>query len=804
MNTSASRSARWDWRTRSQAPLLAATLLWLAGALAAEDRTLVVGIRTYPGDPQISVPRYSDRDAAELYRWLTGSMARNVVPLQNTEASLDRMTVELRTALLGAHPGDTVYLFISARGLALPRARNGFIETAGVRENKPESTAISIADVADLIEKSPAAHVLFLADLCRDQNPAVDNRINERVQDRLGRIPKVRGILASAGSRASLEGSLPNAGSIPAGGYGYFAYSFMKSLVDKEPAFGAVFDYVSRDVVERSSGLQRPSLLGARDTFPLWNPTKRSFILNPARLALFFPQQLFTPQPAPPGPAQDDATLEREIAQCSALVLQGRFDEAAARVQSARSALGPAKWAALRDRIAVAAADIGQAVVARYGASDLLPGDPQKLVESDFTRGGRAFAAALAMLATGSLDPEEERILGPYRSSLEMRRLFCDARALAFHQDRLAQARGMLERAAAMLDPPIPEIANALGITYLEYPAADVEGRQRDLGTAIRYFRQSSALSPTWSYPRHNLALAYNQLGDFAAARNAYADAAGASPDLPYIYFNLGLAEQRRNNLKDATAAYLRSIDLSQRTVASLRQRESEWRTELPDDADLAAARADIFHRNSAEAQNALGALSEHRRRWRDAANRYTMAIAANPGHCPARHNLAMLAVARGPELQLPAAPTPRKLVEETTAACPGFAPSWYALGDLLSEGREWGPARRAYEEAFAAAPSDSAPLFAIGRTYENESQQARAAEYYERAARAYEQQPGGSPPLAPPGVYAALIRVLPPGAPNCELYRKAAVAQRSIGGLSRDERRQIASRPASCSSGAR
>ena len=60
-----------------------------------------------------------------------------------------------------------------------------------------------------MIDQSPAARVYFLADLCRDSDASRDNRINQRIQERLGRLPKVRGILASAGSQASLEGSLP-------------------------------------------------------------------------------------------------------------------------------------------------------------------------------------------------------------------------------------------------------------------------------------------------------------------------------------------------------------------------------------------------------------------------------------------------------------------------------------------------------------------------------------------------------------------------------------------------------------------
>jgi tetratricopeptide (TPR) repeat protein len=766
--------------------VLSAALL-LNSSVRAADHTVVVGIRTYAGDPRISVPRYSDHDAAALQLWLTGALAPNVVRLQNAEASLDRVILELRTALLGAHPGDTIYLFLSARGLALPRARNGFIETAAVRENKPESTALSISDLADMIDGSPAARVYFLADLCRDSDTSVDNRINQRIQERLGRLPKVRGILASAGSQASLEGTLPSAGSIPAGGYGYFAYFFVKSLVDRDTAFRTVYKDVARDVAQRSSGVQKPAPLGPLDDSPLWGTARRSGIFNPSRLALFFLQQA----PAPP-PVQDPGGIEPAIARVSELIRRQRWDEAAASVRDARASLPPKQWTVLRDRGMVAAADLGQEVVARYGTSDLLPGDPEQLVETDFVRAARAFETALTILGLVPLAADQEPIYAPYRASLTARRLFAEGRTAAFHPDRLRVARDLLVRASAVMSPPIPEISNALGITYLENPSTIQNQRTQDIRTAIRYFQESSALSPTWSYPRHNLALAYLQLGDSAAAERAYADAAAASPPLPYLYFNLGLAQQRRNRLKDARQSYERALDLSDRIEASLRSRAVEWQTLLPADSQTAQLRAEIFHRNRAEPQNAIGVLMAGQKHWSEAAHWYGEALASDPEHCPARHNLALLELAHSSALEPAPAASPRTLLEQNTAACPAFEPSWIGLGDLQTRAREWPAARYSYERALQAAPSDPAALKAIGDTYEGEGNRAAAADYYARAARAYEDQPGGSPPLAPPQVYVALIRALPSGAVPCDLYDKASAAQRSIGGLGPADRKLI------------
>ena len=258
----------------------------------------------------------------------------------------------------------------------------------------------------------------------------------------------------------------------------------MKRLVDRDTAFRAVFTDVAREVAQRSSGAQKPALLGQLDDFPLWGATRRSSVFNPSRLALFFLQQA----PVPP-PPQDVSDLESAIARVSGFIGRDRWAEAAASIRDARASLSPAQWTVLRDRGIVATADVGQEIVARYGSSDLLPGDPEKLVETDFIRAGRAFETALTILGLAPLAPDQERIYAPYRAFLTARLLFAEGRTAAFHPDRLTAARDLLVRASAAMSPPIPEISNALGITYLENPSTTTVQRTRTSARRSATFR---------------------------------------------------------------------------------------------------------------------------------------------------------------------------------------------------------------------------------------------------------------------------------------------------------------------------
>ena len=92
--------------------------------------------------------------------------------------------------------------------------------------------------------------------------------------------------------------------------------------------------------------------------------------------------------------------------------------------------------------------------------------------------------------------------LTPESLYLEGRDAFFQGRALLFDK-QYAQAADLLEQ-SVRIDPGEAYGYNALGIAYLE---------QADFAKAIPAFRDAAKRAPNWSYPLHNLALAYHGSG---------------------------------------------------------------------------------------------------------------------------------------------------------------------------------------------------------------------------------------------------------------------------------------------------
>ena len=119
----------------------------------------------------------------------------------------------------------------------------------------------------------------------------------------------------------------------------------------------------------------------------------------------------------------------------------------------------------------------------------------------------------------------------------------------------------------------IPEVHNALGIQYLE-------STPKDYGKAIDEFQDAKKRSPGWMYPRHNLALAYIERGDFGAAEREYRAAIATDPLQPYLYYNLGLLLHRMNRLNEAKGLYSKRWTLTTLAIDKLQARAEEWRKE--------------------------------------------------------------------------------------------------------------------------------------------------------------------------------------------------------------------------------
>ena len=180
-------------------------------------------------------------------------------------------------------------------------------------------------------------------------------------------------------------------------------------------------------------------------------------------------------------------------------------------------------------------------------------------------------------------------------------------------------------------------------------------------------------------YPRHNLALALIEKGDYSAAEREYRDAIATQPLQPYLYYNLALLFHRTNRKSDARAMYQKALDIYRPAIAALDAHASEWKDLSPRDASLAADRAKIYQLNQAEVQNALGIVLASESNISGARDMYGNALKLNEDLCIARDNWAQMEQSTVPRKKsLAVSGKSLSLLNENLAlkACADFFPS--------------------------------------------------------------------------------------------------------------------------------
>jgi Flp pilus assembly protein TadD len=174
----------------------------------------------------------------------------------------------------------------------------------------------------------------------------------------------------------------------------------------------------------------------------------------------------------------------------------------------------------LQSRLLIALEDRGEAALLKY-----LKGDQEGGNEKEFMDAAQDFEAALRLAPGAQFD--------------ESRAKFCRGRALIYAK-QYARAVELLEQ-AIRLDPTRAYAYNALGIAYLEQVSLNV----RNFEYATAAFQDAINRAPYWAYPRHNLALALTQRGEFQRAAAEYRGAMDVGPYYSYLPYNLGLLYQQ-------------------------------------------------------------------------------------------------------------------------------------------------------------------------------------------------------------------------------------------------------------------
>ncbi len=604
-----------------------------AAEAGGKTYALVIGISRYKHDPPIASLRYADRDAKLFAELLSKPLGGSLRPDQRrllrneeaTRAAIDAATQQLAREASAAGKQNTLILYIAAHGVFLHEEEDPkthrvkqapWILTYESNPQDPKTTGYPIADFRKMLvaQADVFRRVLVFVDVCH-----------------AGQIGPISSSLElEPGVRAVFAGESGDFGMLLAtkefayeaeqfgGGHGAFTYA----LVDgwngaASPKDSTTLDldslamFIHREVTELTRRAQVPEEVEPNPDLVIATDVRKEGVhLEPARpLDAEEVKRLRRPvvtrgAVVEASASSDSVTSTRsqsesfESAMTAGLLLPdepGSAWQILDRIEQSGT-IGEAELQGVEDRLRVALEDRGQETVLRYLEGDQVP--PRK---TDFVTGAKYFAAASQLAPESVFD--------------ESRRLFCEGRALIFDH-AYGSARDLLER-SVRLDPLRAYSYNALGIAYLEQIAQN--GATFDL--AIRAFHDAIRFAPYWAYPRHNLALAYVERGEYAAAIREYESAMLLAPHYTYLPYNLGLLYQRLNQTGKAQQCYQRALDT---LLANRKYMESPGRE-----------RAEIL--------NAMGTLEVGRERFRRAEKLFRDALADNPQSTNARRNLAQL-----------------------------------------------------------------------------------------------------------------------------------------------------------------
>jgi uncharacterized caspase-like protein len=243
------------------------SLLFALSALASADTwAVLVGISQYQTLPQDLWLQYADADATAMSK-LLGLPADHTILLTNAKATTEAIRDAFKK-IAKVSDNNTVYILVAGHGTV--DSQGAYILTY---DSEPESlakTALPMAELQTLVtnDLAKAAHVVFLADVCRAATIAnmKTATVGNAVQQLGESAGEMLGLMAARPAEVSFEG--PEFG----GGHGAFSWSVLEGLSGKADSDGdgvvtggELIEYVSHMVSQLTKGKQHSRDFGNMD-----------------------------------------------------------------------------------------------------------------------------------------------------------------------------------------------------------------------------------------------------------------------------------------------------------------------------------------------------------------------------------------------------------------------------------------------------------------------------------------------------------------------------------------------------------
>jgi tetratricopeptide (TPR) repeat protein len=652
--------------------------------LEGKTFALLIGISEYPQESPLKSLQFAHSDAQSFAEFLR-SPKGGAVPdeqiklLLNGQATRDGIDSAVKNFVSrAAGKQNTLILFVAAHADFLvtekdPASgailhREPYIVTSDVYGQDVKSTGYPMAEFQTLIAEQTLqfGRVIVYADIChagyiRDapSERGLEPAVKQVFSNRQGNVGVM---LAAEANRFAYEAD-------EFGRHGAFTYTVLEGLNggaafqnSKVITFADLFRFVVNGLGELTNNTQSPDKFVNDDQMAVLDDvTRNPGITLPKATRLSEAVTRRRRGANQPG-GQQAASGTRSLAD-SEFARLAQADPLAAIPLYNRMASDPAVSEDSRRQTAeilrVALEEHGQQILIRY-----LHGEQIPQTKPTFELGARYFEEALRLPQATAFD--------------ESRMWFCKGRALVFDREEshYQEAVRLLER-SILLDPDHSYAYNALGIAYLEQVRQHPEYYPR----AVAAFHDALRFAPAWAYPMHNLALAWSEQGNVAAAVDTYRLAMRLAPQYSYLPYNLALLNQRMNRLDDADQLY----------HLALREAEENRQSGLVPPVTPWREHADIL--------NGIGAVAAARHKYAPAQDYYEHALQDDPELVAAKYNLANLLSRNGPSSRAV------DLWRSNIAAAPQEPASRLALAAYFEKNGDHAGAIREYEGVVQVAP---------------------------------------------------------------------------------------------------
>ena len=240
------------------------------------------------------------------------------------------------------------------------------------------------------------------------------------------------------------------------------------------------------------------------------------------------------------------------------------------------------------------------------------------------------------------------------------------------------------------------------------FKVADFGQLEQKLNDAFK----AQSIKPDYLKVYYNMGVALQEQNKLKEAIEAYKKALTIKPDFPDAYYNMGIAFKEQNKLDEAVEAYKKAISIKPDYANAFNNMGNALKEQNKlDEAVVAYKKAISIKPDYANAFNNMGIALQEQNKVEDAIEAYNKALAIKPDYADAYYNI-------GNALQEQnKVEDAIEVYNKAIAIKPDYADAYYNIGNVLQEQSKLEEAIMAYNKALSIKPDYAEAYNNMGNT---------------------------------------------------------------------------------------